>query len=76
VSTPAGIDEIAALSDAELDMLLSRLEREERQVSRRRTTLHDRIDFVRAGGFAFDRPVTRAAEHAQGLGARGLRATP
>jgi len=52
MSSLADIGDIAALSDAELGSLLARLEREEREVSRRRTRLHDRIDFVQAGGFA------------------------
>ena len=56
MSVPAGIDDMTALSDAELNVLLTRLEREERLVSKRRTTLHTRIDFVRAGGFASTDP--------------------
>jgi hypothetical protein len=56
VSIPAGTEEISALSDAELGSQLSRLEREERQLSKRRTTLHNRIDFVRAGGYASSDP--------------------
>ena len=56
MSVPAHIDDVTALGDAELGILLKRLEREERLVSRRRTTLHNRIDFVRAGGFASTDP--------------------
>jgi hypothetical protein len=46
----------AALGDAELRSLMRRLEREERSVSTRRNTLHNRIDFVRAGGYASTDP--------------------
>lgn len=46
------VDDPAGLSDGELRSLLQSLEREEQSVSRRRTTLHARIDFVRAGGYA------------------------
>jgi hypothetical protein len=56
VSVPAGIDDVTALDDAELGRLLSKLERDERLVSKKRTTLHGRIDFVRAGGFASTDP--------------------
>jgi hypothetical protein len=56
VSVPAGIEDVRALEDDELARLLMRLEREERLVSKRRTTLHHRIDFVRAGGFASTDP--------------------
>ena len=56
MSVPAGIEDVTALDDAELSALLTRLEREERLVSKRRTTLHGRIDFVRAGGFASTDP--------------------
>jgi hypothetical protein len=52
VTTLAHIGDPTALSDAELGRLLERLEREERTVSRRRSALHNRLDFVRAGGFA------------------------
>ena len=56
MSTHASTEDVTALSDAELGRALAQLEREERQVSKRRTTLHDRIDFVRAGGFASTDP--------------------
>lgn len=52
MSSIAGIDDVAALSDAQLGTLLERLEREQLAVSKRRSRLHDRIDFVVAGGFA------------------------
>jgi len=52
ISSLADIDDVSALSDAELGTLLAHLEREERAVSSRRTKLHDRIGFVQAGGFA------------------------
>jgi hypothetical protein len=52
MSSLAEIDDVTALSDAELGLLLNRLEREERNVSKRRRQVHDRIDFVQAGGFA------------------------
>ena len=48
MSSLADIGDVAALSDAELGTLLERLEREEREVSRRRSRLHDRIDFVQS----------------------------
>ena len=38
------------LSDGELAELLHALEAEERSASRRRSVLHDRIDYVRSGG--------------------------
>jgi hypothetical protein len=56
VSVPAGIGDATALDDAELNVLLKELEREEQLVSKRRTTLHGRMDFVRAGGFASTDP--------------------
>ncbi len=56
MSVPAGIEDVTSLDDAELNALLAQLEREERLVSKRRTTLHGRIDFVRAGGFASTAP--------------------
>jgi hypothetical protein len=56
VSVPADIEDVTALDDSELRGLLTRLEREERLVSKRRTTLHGRIDFVRAGGYASTDP--------------------
>lgn len=42
----------ASLPDRELAEMLERLESEERSVSRRRTALHNRIDFLRTGGHA------------------------
>ena len=42
--------DLTSLTPAELDRLLEQLETEERAVSGRRRRLHDRIDFVRAGG--------------------------
>jgi predicted nucleic acid-binding Zn-ribbon protein len=56
VTAPSGLADPGALSDAELDSRLRQLEREEQSVSRRRTTLHTRIDFVRSGGFASTDP--------------------
>jgi len=56
VSVPAEIDDVTVLSDSELNARLTRVEREERLVSKRRTTLHSRIDFVHAGGFASTDP--------------------
>lgn len=42
--------DLTGLAAADLDRLLERLEAEERTLSNRRRRLHDRIDFVRAGG--------------------------
>ena len=56
MSVPAGIEDVKALEDDELSRLLTLLERDERLVSKRRTTLHRRIEFVRAGGFASTDP--------------------
>ena len=56
VSTPAGAGEVSALGDAELVAVLQRLEHEERHVSKRRTRLQNRIDFVKAGGYASNDP--------------------
>ena len=42
----------AALSDAELGALVAQLESEEQRTSKRRSSLHDRIEFVNAGGAA------------------------
>lgn len=47
------VADLATLPDAELDELLARLASEERLLSARRTALHRRIDFVRAGGSAY-----------------------
>jgi len=52
----SGLADPGALSNADLDARLRQLEREEQSVSRRRTTLHTRIDFVRSGGFASTDP--------------------
>jgi hypothetical protein len=46
------LGDLAALSDAELSALLERLEGEEAAASRRRGSLHNRIEFVHAGGGA------------------------
>ena len=40
----------ATMSDSELNSLRRRLEQHERTVSRRRASMHNRIDFVRSGG--------------------------
>jgi hypothetical protein len=45
-----------ALPERQLLELLDQLEREERRVSRRRNVLHERIEFLRAGGFASAKP--------------------
>lgn len=42
--------DLTGLTVSELDRLLEQLEAEERTLSGRRRRLHDRIDFVRAGG--------------------------
>ena len=47
------VADVSTMPDAELDELLARLSAEERVLSRRRTALHQRIDFVRAGGSAY-----------------------
>jgi predicted nucleic acid-binding Zn-ribbon protein len=52
VTAPSSFADPSGLSDVELRSRLRQLEREEQTVSRRRTTLHTRIDFVRAGGYA------------------------
>ena len=56
VTAPSDVADAGALSDAALDARLRELEREEQSVSRRRTTLHTRIDFLRSGGFASTDP--------------------
>jgi len=56
MSETARVAEVTALSDRELAVRLAELEQEERTVSRRRNTLHNRIDFVRAGGHASAEP--------------------
>jgi hypothetical protein len=57
LSASARADDMTVLSDAELEALLERLEREELTASRRRGSLHDRIEFVHAGGAASADPV-------------------
>ena len=49
MSVNTHVDDIAVLSDAELEARLEELIAEERTISRRRSSLHDRIDFVQAG---------------------------
>jgi len=51
-------EDMTAVPDVELRALLEQLEREEKTVSRRRNVVHDRIDFVRSGGFASANPAT------------------
>lgn len=50
------LEDYAILSDRDLTRLLTQLQREEQSISRRRTRLHERIDFVRSGGFASAEP--------------------
>lgn len=57
LSANARADEVSVLSDAELEALLERLEEEELTASKRRGSLHDRIEFVHAGGAASADPV-------------------
>jgi hypothetical protein len=52
MSTSPRVDDVAALSDADLDALLEQLESEEQVTSRRRASLHNRIEFVHSGGGA------------------------
>jgi hypothetical protein len=52
VTTTSRDADVASLSDREIGTLLEQLEREERKISRQRSALHDRLDFLRAGGFA------------------------
>lgn len=49
-------ENLSSLSHRELGVLLGELEREERVVSKRRSALHERISFVKAGGFASAEP--------------------
>lgn len=65
LTVPTTVADPATLSDAELRSLLRRLEREEHLVSRRRTTLHTRIDFLRAGAFASTDPEHESLEALQ-----------
>lgn len=48
----AQIDDVTALTDAQLDGILTRFERQEQEVSKRRSRLQDRLEFVLAGGAA------------------------
>ena len=57
LSANARADDMTALSDDELESLLERLEEEELTASKRRGSLHDRIEFVHAGGAASADPV-------------------
>lgn len=52
MSGAAGPAEPSALSDMALNELLEQLEEEERAASRRRGSLHKRIEFVHSGGGA------------------------
>ena len=52
LSTDTGVDDVAGLSDVDLETLLDELESEEQTASKRRGSLHDRIEFVHAGGAA------------------------
>ena len=56
VSNTSGIEDLTTLSDRDLTRLMTQLERDAQSVSRRRTKLHERIDFVRSGGFASAEP--------------------
>ena len=56
VRSLSGLADPGALGDAELESRLRELERDEQSLSRRRTTVHTRIDFVRSGGFASTDP--------------------
>ncbi len=56
LSADARADDVAGLSDADLDALLGELESEELTASKRRGSLHDRIEFVQAGGAASTDP--------------------
>jgi hypothetical protein len=52
MGTDSLTENLGALSDADLDALLERLVSEEQVTSKRRETLHNRIEFVAAGGGA------------------------
>ena len=56
MSNPAGVEDFTTFSDRELKRLLTQLERDEQSLSGRRTRLHNRIDFLRTGGFASAEP--------------------
>jgi hypothetical protein len=56
MSNPAGVEDLTTLSDRDLNKLMTELERAEQLVSRRRTKLHERIDFIRSGGFGSAEP--------------------
>lgn len=45
--------EAAGLSDGELERLLEQLDDDERRISRRRASLHSRIDYLHGGGSGF-----------------------
>jgi hypothetical protein len=62
VTTPATIG-IAALSDDELSALVAETGGRERSLSKKRSRLHDRMDFLRGGGA----DSTVAAEQLRGL---------
>jgi hypothetical protein len=52
VSTAPETEDVTLLSDAEIGLLLQQLEGEEESLSKRRVSLHNRIEFVHAGGAA------------------------
>lgn len=52
VTTPSS-SPACDLSDRELERLLDQLEDDERRISKRRASLHERIDWLRGGGAGF-----------------------
>jgi hypothetical protein len=56
IDTPA--ESASSLGDRELEQLLARLDDDERRISRRRASLHSRIDYLRGGGAGFGPDVT------------------
>lgn len=46
------ITDLTSLSNAELNELVATLFAEEKRISAKRTTLHQRIDFLKGGGYA------------------------
>jgi hypothetical protein len=46
------ITDLTSLSNAELNQLVATLFAEEKRISAKRTTLHQRIDFLKSGGYA------------------------
>jgi hypothetical protein len=66
LSVDAGVDDVAGLSDADLETLLGELEAEEQTASKRRGSLHARIEFVNAGGAASADPADRQLATLQG----------